>query len=79
MAQESKYYGFTRTNLWILAVSMLLIVIGYALMSGGKSADGVSFDPEVFNFRRIVLAPIITTLGYLGIIPAILYRSKAKK
>lgn len=79
MAQESKYYGFTRANLWILAVSMLLIVIGYALMSGGKSADGVSFDPEVFNFRRIVLAPILTTLGYLGIIPALLYRPKSKQ
>ena len=80
MAQETetRYYGFTKANLWIFAVSLLLLVIGYVLMSGGESADGVSFDPGVFNFRRIGLAPILCTLGYAGFVPALLYRSKAK-
>ena len=79
MAQErekTKYYGFTRINLWILVASLLLIIAGYLLMSGGKSPDGVSFDPGVFSFRRIGLAPILCTLGYLGIIPALLYRQE---
>ena len=82
MSQETsqnKYYGFTRVNLWIFVVSLLFIVLGYILMSGGKSPDGVSFDPTVFSFRRIGLAPILCTLGYLGFIPALLYRPRGKK
>ena len=82
MSQETlqnKYYGFTRVNLWIFVISLALIVIGYVLMSGGKSADGVSFDPSVFSFRRIGLAPILCTIGYLGFIPALLYRRRDKK
>lgn len=78
MSQQVKYYGFTKTNLWLFGGSLVLIVLGYILMSGGKSADGVSFDPEVFNFQRIVLAPILCTLGYFGLIPALLYRPKKK-
>lgn len=70
------FYGYTKINLLILLVSLLVIVIGYVLMSGGTSADGISFNSEVFSFRRIRIAPIVTTLGYLGIIIAILYRSK---
>ena len=78
MTQETnKYYGFTKVNLLIFVISLLLIIAGYLLMSGGKSTDGVSFDPGVFSFRRIGLAPILCTLGYLGIIPALLYRKSS--
>lgn len=77
--EENKHYGFTRVNLWIFVASILLIIIGYILMSGGKSPDPQDFDPSIFSFRRIVLAPILTTLGYLGVIPALLYRPKRKR
>lgn len=71
-----KTYGFTKTNLVILLVSVLLIVLGYILMAGGKSEDGVSFDPEVFNSMRIGVAPVVLTLGYVGILVAVLWRGK---
>ena len=76
MSQKTEYFGFTRVNLLFLIGSLLLIILGYILMSGGRSADGVSFNPEVFSFTRIGLAPILCTLGYLGMIPALLYRKK---
>ena len=34
-------------------------------MSGGKSSDGVSFNPAIFSPRRIVVAPIISLVGFL--------------
>ncbi|MDD7438665.1 MAG: DUF3098 domain-containing protein [Bacteroidales bacterium] len=74
-----KTYGFTKTNLVILLASILLIVIGYILMAGGKSNDGVSFDPEVFNSIRIGVAPALLTIGYVGILVAVLWRDKRSK
>lgn len=76
--QKIKSYGFTKTNLIILLISIATIVLGYILMSGGKSDDGVSFDPEVFNTMRISIAPVITTFGYIGILVAIIWRKSSK-
>lgn len=73
-----KTYGFGKVNLWILLASIALIVLGYILMAGGKSADGVSFDPEVFSTKRIGVAPVVLTLGYIGILVAVLWRGKRK-
>ena len=72
-------YTFGKVNLYILLGSLAVIVVGYLLMAGGKSADGVSFNPEVFSTRRITVAPIVTTLGYLGLLVAILYRPRHHK
>lgn len=72
-----KSYGFGRTNLFILIFSIILIIVGYILLSGGESADGVSFDPEVFNSMRTGVAPVVLTLGYLGILVAVIWKDKS--
>lgn len=76
-ATERETYGFTKVNLYVLIASLLLIGLGYLLMSGGASPDGVSFDPEVFSAVRIRIAPLICTLGYIGIVVAILWRKRS--
>lgn len=73
---EIKTYGFTKVNLIIALVSILVIVVGYIMLSGGKSEDGVSFDIEVFNRMRIGVAPVVLTIGYIGILVAVLWRDK---
>lgn len=70
-------YGFGRVNLLILLGSLLLLIIGYLLMSGGASADGVTFNPEVFSPLRIRVAPLVCMLGYAGIAVAILWRKRS--
>ncbi|GAD04886.1 hypothetical protein PORCRE_583 [Porphyromonas crevioricanis JCM 15906] len=47
-----------------MLVSVLLIVLGFVLMSGGAPTDGVSFNPELFSTRRIVIAPIVCVAGF---------------
>jgi len=45
-------------------------------MAGGKSDDPNVFNPEVFSFRRITLAPIVVMFGFISIIYAILKKPK---
>ncbi|XZF12632.1 DUF3098 domain-containing protein [Chitinophagaceae bacterium MMS25-I14] len=56
---------FDKTNYtWMLA-GLALILLGFLLMSGGKSADPHQFNyDEVYSFRRITLAPIVILLGF---------------
>lgn len=63
-------YG--KKNYILMGASVLIILIGFVLMSGGGSADGVSFNPDIFSSRRIVLAPIICMIGFVLMIYAIL-------
>lgn len=74
-----KTYGFGRTNLFILIFSIILIIVGYILLSGGASSDGISFNPEVFNSVRTGVAPVVLTLGYLGILVAVIWKEKSNK
>jgi len=45
-------------------------------MIGGGSDDPNVFNPEIFNFQRITLAPIVCLLGFAGIIVSIMWKPK---
>lgn len=56
---------FDKKNYLWMGIGVLLIIIGFALMSGGKSADPHQFDyKEIYSFRRITLAPIVILIGF---------------
>jgi len=63
---------------WII-VGVLLVVIGFILMSGGGSDDPNVFNEEIFSFRRITLAPIVVLAGFAIVGIGIMRRPKAKK
>ena len=69
-----KNFAFTKINYILIAVSVLLIIIGFALMTGSSTA--IEFNPDVFSFRRITLAPIVCMIGFVGMIVAIMYKKK---
>ncbi|MDO4721898.1 DUF3098 domain-containing protein [Porphyromonas circumdentaria] len=70
---------FGKKNYILIIASLLLIIFGIILMSGGGSVDGVSFNPDIFSVRRIVVAPIISLLGFLLMIVAIMLPDKNRK
>lgn len=72
-------FAFGKENFILIAVAVLLIVIGFVLMSGGGSTDGVTFNPEIFSSRRIVVAPVVTVLGFFLVIVGILWNRKGTK
>lgn len=55
---------FSIGNIWMMLGCVALIVIGFALMSGG-GAEGNGFNPDIFSTRRIVVGPTIAFLGFL--------------
>ncbi len=68
---------FGKKNYILLAISVGIIILGLLLMSGGGSADNPEFTAEIFSTRRIVVAPIVTLIGFLLIIYAIMAKPKS--
>lgn len=73
-----KDFAFGKENFILIGIAVAVIIIGFVLMSGGGSEDGVSFNPEIFSARRIVVAPIVTFIGFALMVVAILKKSKDK-
>lgn len=72
-------YIFQRKNYLWMFIGLAFISLGFILMSGGGSDDPNVFNPEIYNFRRIRLAPTLVLIG-LGIeIYAILLNPNTKK
>lgn len=72
-------FAFGKENFVLIAISVVVIIIGFVLMSGGGSQDGVSFNPEIFSKRRIVVAPIVTIIGFGMMVVGILKNSNRGK
>ncbi len=62
----------TRKGLKYLIVGLLVMVSGYILMSGGGSDDPQVFNEAMFDFRRMVAAPVVIVLGIIIEIVAIM-------
>ena len=65
-----------KLNLILIAVSVLIIIVGFALMAGEPS--GEVYNPEIFSFRRITVGPMIALFGFVFMLFAILFRGKKK-
>jgi hypothetical protein len=75
--KEQKHeFLFEKVNYKILLVGIAVIALGFLLMSGGGSNDPNVFSEEIFNFRRIRLAPTTVLIGFGITIYAILKNPK---
>lgn len=72
---DKRNFAFDRTNFIMLAVSMLVVIIGFVLMSGGNSNEHV-FDPEIFSTMRIKVAPVVCFVGFVSMIWGIIRKPK---
>jgi hypothetical protein len=66
---------FTKKKYLILMLILGLLILGFVLMSGGGSNDPNVFNPEIFSFRRITLAPLIIIGSYSALMWLILKKS----
>jgi len=73
---NKKQFAFGKENFILLAISIAIIVIGFLLMSGGKTTEETGFDPSIFSTRRIFVAPIVVMTGFGAVIYAILKKPK---
>lgn len=55
---------FGKKNYKFMFIGIACIALGYILMAGGGSDDPNVFNPEIFSFRRIRLAPMLVLVGF---------------
>jgi hypothetical protein len=55
---------FGANNYKILIIGLVVIALGFILMSGGANENPNVFNEEVYNFRRIRLAPTVVLIGF---------------
>lgn len=72
---DSADFAFGKVNYQLMAVSVIMLVIGYMLMAGGKQTDPTVFNDAVFSFRRITLAPIVVIAGFAVAVYAIIKKA----
>jgi len=72
MDKKSKFL-FQKKNFIILIISLLFVAFGFLLMTGGGGETLTDFNPEIFSARRIIVAPIIIIIGYVGMVISIFY------
>ncbi|MBP5322657.1 MAG: DUF3098 domain-containing protein [Bacteroidaceae bacterium] len=72
-----KKFAFDKINYILIAIGVAIILIGFALMAGPSSTE-TAFEPSIFSVRRIKVAPIVCLIGFIFMIPAIMYRPKKK-
>tara|TARA_B100000287_G_scaffold2223_1_gene2224 strand:- start:759 stop:986 length:228 start_codon:yes stop_codon:yes gene_type:complete len=73
---ENQKEIFGKKNYQIMFIGLAFIIAGFVLMSGGDTGDETSFNPEIFNFQRITLAPILILTGFVIEVFAIMYKPK---
>ena len=75
---DKKDFAFDKMNYLLLAVGMIIVVIGFLLMTGPASTD-TTFEPDIFSARRTKLAPIVCLFGFVSMIYAVVRRPKTDK
>ena len=72
---DKRNLAFDRVNYILLVVGMVIVVIGFILMSGGGSTD-TAYNPDIFSARRIKVAPVICLVGFVSMIYAVMRKPK---
>lgn len=72
---DKKNLAFGKGNFIALAAGLAVVLIGLILMSGGEST-AEAYDPSIFDARHIKVAPVVTFIGFVSIIGAIIWKPK---
>lgn len=70
-------YPLGKINFILMAICLLLIIIGFWLMTGSANV-GDTFNKNLFESSRVTTGPIIAFLGFVLMAFAIIYRKKDK-
>ncbi len=75
-SKETAGFALGKENYKLLAIGFAIIVLGFILLAGGGSDDPNVFSTDIFNFRRLTLAPILLLVGFVFEIYAIMKKPK---
>ena len=72
MEEKNTKMAITPKGLRVLLIGLIIMIAGYLLMAGGASEDPNVFNYEMFNFRRMVAAPVVIICGIVIEVVAIM-------
>ena len=72
MEEKDTKMAITPKGLRVLLIGLIVMIAGYLLMAGGASEDPNVFNYEMFNFRRMVAAPVVIICGIVIEVVAIM-------
>ena len=72
MEEKNTKMAITPKGLRVLLIGLIVMIAGYLLMAGGASEDPNVFNYEMFNFRRMVAAPVVIICGIVIEVGAIM-------
>jgi len=75
-SEKKMQFAFGKENYRLMLIGFGIIILGFILMIGGKAESPDQFNPEVFSFRRITLAPLLVLGGFIFEIYAIMKKPK---
>jgi hypothetical protein len=74
---DKRDFAFDKVNYLLLVVGMVIVIIGFLLMTGPGSTD-TAYEPDIFSARRIKLAPLVCLFGFVSMIYAVVRKPKEK-
>lgn len=69
-------FALPKKNIVLILIGLGILILGYVLLSGGGSDNPDVFNYEMFNFRRLVLAPVVIVAGFVFVGYAIMKRPR---
>lgn len=77
-AETEAQKPFVKLNFIFMGVSLLLIIVGFLLMTGSSNSDPAHFNYDIFSTRRIVVGPAMAFIGFVAMAFSIVYSPKSK-
>ena len=72
---DKKNFAFDKKNLMLIAVGMIVVIIGFLLMTGPSTTID-NFEPDIFSVRRVKVAPMVCLAGFILMIYAVIRKPR---
>jgi hypothetical protein len=72
---DKRNFAFDKMNYILLAAGMVVVIIGFLLMTG-PSSSAMTYEPDIFSVRRIKVAPVVCLLGFVSMVYAVVRKPK---
>lgn len=69
----------SRKSIRLLLAGLIVMVSGYVLLAGGGVKDPEVFNYAMFDFRRLVAAPVVIVAGIVVVVIAIMRKPKEEE
>ncbi|MEZ4779794.1 MAG: DUF3098 domain-containing protein [Flavobacteriaceae bacterium] len=76
---KNQSFIFEKKNYKFMIIGAIIIALGFILMAGGGSDDPNVFNPDIYSWRRIRLAPALILIGFGVEVYAILLNPNKEK